>query len=83
MLLNREPVKSWSPELCKSARRKMIMVDAAVDVNDLKFPPGNRLKKLKGNRKGQYSVRVNDQWRICFEWRDGNAYKAELTDYHK
>ena len=64
------------------ARRKLRMIEAAVMLYDLKAPPGNRLEALTGNRKGQHSIRVNDQWRICFEWRDGNAYNVEIVDYH-
>ena len=58
------------------------MLHAATDVNDLRVPPGNRLERLKGDRAGRHSIRVNDQWRICFLWRDGNAYEVEITDYH-
>jgi toxin HigB-1 len=62
--------------------RKLRMLSNAQDVNDLRSPPANRLEKLSGDRQGQYSIRVNDQWRICFSWRDGNAYDVEVTDYH-
>lgn len=58
------------------------MLDAAVTLEDVAIPPANRLEKLKGDRAGQWSIRINDQWRICFEWRDGNAYKVEIVDYH-
>jgi proteic killer suppression protein len=58
------------------------MVDVAVRLEDLRVPPGNRLEKLSGNRSGQYSVRINDQYRICFIWRDGNAHEVEIADYH-
>ncbi len=58
------------------------MLDAAGNLDDLKIPPGNRLEKLKGNRQGQYSIRINDQYRICFSWRDHDAYYVEITDYH-
>jgi addiction module HigA family antidote len=58
------------------------MLDAAPDIRTLSNLPGNRLERLKGDRKGQYSVRINDQWRICFEWRDGHAYAVEIMDYH-
>ncbi len=58
------------------------MINNARDLNDLKIPPANRLEKLKGNREGQHSIRINDQWRICFTWRDGDAYEVEITDYH-
>ncbi len=62
--------------------RKLGAVDAADALDDLRIPPGNRLEKLKGTRSGQYSIRVNDQWRVCFHWKDGNAYDVEIVDYH-
>ena len=58
------------------------MLDYAHDINDLRVPPSNRLEALKGNRKGQYSMRINDQWRICFVWEGGHAYQVEIVDYH-
>ncbi len=58
------------------------MLNNARDLDDLRVPPGNRLERLKGDRKGQYSIRINDQWRICFTWSDGNADRVEITDYH-
>lgn len=58
------------------------MLDAAQTLQDLRVPPGNRLEKLSGKREGQYSIRINDQWRICFRWEEGNAYDVEITDYH-
>jgi toxin HigB-1 len=64
------------------ARRKLRMLQAAAKLGDLKAPPGNRLGVLAGNRKGQHSIRINDQWRVCFEWRDGDAYGVEIVDYH-
>jgi len=64
----------------RSALRKLDMLDAAPDIRTLSALPGNRLERLKGDRKGQYSIRINDQWRICFEWRD--AYEVEIVDYH-
>jgi proteic killer suppression protein len=63
-------------------KRKLAMLDAAGNLDDLKVPPGNRLEKLKGNRYGQYSIRINDQYRVCFVWRDHDAYDVEITDYH-
>ncbi|HEY7860378.1 MAG TPA: type II toxin-antitoxin system RelE/ParE family toxin [Gemmatimonadaceae bacterium] len=57
-------------------------VDAAEELGDLGMPPGNRLEKLRGDRPGQYSIRVNEQWRICFRWKDGNAYQVQIVDYH-
>jgi len=64
------------------ALRKLRMLSNAVDVGDLRSPPANRLEKLSGDRKGQYSVRINDQWRICFVWRADDAYDVEICDYH-
>ena len=64
------------------ARRKLVMLDAAPELNALRIPPGNRLEALKGDRKGQHSIRINDQWRICFKWKAGDAYDAVITDYH-
>lgn len=64
------------------AQRKLRQLDAAVVLSDLASPPGNRLELLKGNRAGQHSVRVNDQWRICFRWDNGDAYDVEIVDYH-
>ena len=62
--------------------RKLVLLDAADAVSDLREPPGNRLEKLSGDRIGQYSIRINDQWRICFSWRDVDAYDVEIADYH-
>lgn len=62
--------------------RKLRYLDNAADLNDLRVPPGNRLEKLSGKRKGQYSIRINDQYRICFDWKSGNAYRVEIVDYH-
>jgi len=64
------------------ARRKLWQIDSAVELRDLAAPPGNRLESLHGDRKGENSIRINDQWRICFMWRDGNAYEVEIVDYH-
>jgi proteic killer suppression protein len=64
------------------ARRKLRMLNAAISLEDLRIPPANRLEALKGNRKGQYSIRINDQWRICFRWNDGDAHDVEIVDYH-
>lgn len=64
------------------ALRKLAQIDAGVTLEDLRFPPGNRLETLKGARKGQMSLRINDQWRICFVWRDGGAEDVEIVDYH-
>jgi toxin HigB-1 len=66
----------------KVAKRKLDMVDAAVRLEDLRSPPGNRLEALKGDRRGQHSVRINDQWRVCFVWRANGAHDVEISDYH-
>ncbi len=58
------------------------MLDAAQSLHDLRVPPGNRLEKLTGDRQGQYSIRINDQWRVCYRWEEGSAYDVEITDYH-
>ena len=63
-------------------KRKLAMLDAAANLGDLKDPPGNRLEKLRGDRRGQFSIRINDQYRICFIWRQPDAYEVEITDYH-
>jgi proteic killer suppression protein len=64
------------------ARRRLLYLHQASRLEDLRVPPGNRLEALKGDRKGQHSIRINDQWRICFRWKDGDAYDVEITDYH-
>ncbi len=64
------------------ARRKLRQLDSATELRDLAAPPGNRLEALRGERKGQHSIRINDQWRLCFAWRDGNAHDVEIVDYH-
>ena len=64
------------------ALRKLRMLNRAITLNDLRVPPANHLEKLKGDRTGQYSIRINDQWRICFVWQDGDAYDVEIVDYH-
>ncbi len=66
----------------QTAYRKLRMVHNSIDLNDLRIPPANRLEKLKGDRERQYSIRINKQYRICFEWSDGDAYNVEITDYH-
>ena len=75
--------RHYPPDIQKIALRKLLMIDAATSVNDLRIPPGNRLEKLAGDRQGQYSIRINDQWRICFVWTDeNNADQVEIVDYH-
>lgn len=74
--------KRLPPEVLRRARRKLEYIDLAAHVSDLRVPPGNRLHKLRGDRKGQYSISINDQWRICFRFENGDAYAVEITDYH-
>jgi proteic killer suppression protein len=74
--------KGFPNDLAKVARRKLRMLESATGLEDLRNPPGNRLEPLVGDRTGQYSIRVNDQWRVCFVWRDGDAYDVEVVDYH-
>jgi proteic killer suppression protein len=78
----REPVRRFPPSLRRTMLRKLGHVDAAVRLDDLRLPPGNRLEKLRGDRAGQHSIRINDQWRICFRWLDGHAHAVEIVDYH-
>ncbi|TLG03834.1 type II toxin-antitoxin system RelE/ParE family toxin [Nocardia cyriacigeorgica] len=78
----RQRCRRLSPELQRSAYRKLLILDAADDVNDLRIPPGNRLEKLAGDREGQYSIRINQQWRICFRWTEAGAHDVEIVDYH-
>jgi proteic killer suppression protein len=66
----------------RAALRRLTYLHGAKDLNDLRSPPSNRLEKLSGNREGQFSIRINDQWRICFEWLDGDAFDVEIVDYH-
>jgi proteic killer suppression protein len=75
-------VRGLPPQIQERARAKLLAIDAAKRLDDLRQPPGNRLEALAGNRKGQHSIRINDQWRICFVWRDGEAFDVEIVDYH-
>ncbi len=81
-IFTRQRVKRFSLSIQKLAQRKLDIIDGADIIDDLRTPPGNRLEKLSENRKGQYSIRVNDQWRICFRWKSGHAMDVEITDYH-
>ena len=74
--------RSFPAELRRAARRKLLYLHDAAELGDLAVPPGNRLEKLKGNREGHYSIRINDQWRVVFRWRGSNAYDVEVVDYH-
>ena len=71
-----------SVDIYRIALRKLLLLDAAERLEDLRIPPGNRLEKLTGDRQGQHSIRINDQWRICFRWSEGDAYEVEIPDYH-
>ena len=81
-IFRRNRVNRFSVELQRQTQRKLGILNSAVDLNDLRIPPGNRLEKLSGNRDGQHSIRVNEQWRICFVWEGSHAWGVELTDYH-
>jgi proteic killer suppression protein len=70
------------PQIQGRARAKLLVIDAATQLDDLRIPPGNRLEDLHGDRRGQHSIRINDQWRICFAWRDGDVWDVEVADYH-
>jgi toxin HigB-1 len=74
--------KRFPPDVAKRAARKLEYVDLATTLDDLRNPPGNRLHALEGDRKGQHSISINDQWRICFSFEDGDAYDVEVCDYH-
>jgi proteic killer suppression protein len=81
-VFERQRVRRWSLELQRVALRKLLILDAAETLDDLRSPPGNRLEKLAGDRAGEYSIRINDQWRICFRWRAADAGDVEIVDYH-
>lgn len=81
-IFGRELSRKLPHEIQRSALRKLLILDAATDLHDLRIPPGNRLETLLGDRQGQWSIRINDQWRICFKWHESNAYEVEITDYH-
>ncbi|MCF6209566.1 MAG: type II toxin-antitoxin system RelE/ParE family toxin [Gammaproteobacteria bacterium] len=75
-------VRRLPPDIAKRAREKLIMLHHVKHLNQLRIPPSNHLEALKGNRKGQWSIRINRQWRVCFEWHDGDACNVEIVDYH-
>ncbi len=81
-VFRRERSRALPASVQQVALRKLRMLHRSVALNDVRVPPANRLEKLVGKREGQYSIRINDQWRICFEWRDGHAYDVEIVDYH-
>ncbi len=80
-LFDRLSSRRWR-DIAGTARRKLEMLNAAKSLAELRVPPGNRLAALKGDRRGQYGIRINDRWRICFVWRGGDAYDVEIVDYH-
>jgi toxin HigB-1 len=81
-IFQREFSRKFKRDLHDRAFMKLNAIDAAVKLEDLRQPPSNRLESLKGDRKGQYSIRINDRWRVCFEWHNGNAEQVEIVDYH-
>jgi len=81
-IFNRQFSKKLPASIQKTAIRKLWSIDVATCVETLRFPPGNHLEKLSGDRKGQYSIRINKQWRICFKWNEADAYQVEIIDYH-
>lgn len=81
-IFNRQRSRKFPQDIQQVALRKLRMLNRAISLQDLRVPPGNRLEKLAGDRVGQYSIRINIQWRICFEWRKGDAYAVEIRDYH-
>jgi toxin HigB-1 len=81
-LFGRQPVRKLGKDVQRVGLRKLRMLDAAMVIGDLRVPPGNRLERLRGDRAGQYSIRINEQWRICFRWEKGDAYDVEIVDHH-
>ena len=81
-IFNRQFSRKFSIEIQRGALRKLRMLNRAMFLQDLKVPPGNRLEELKGKRKGQHNIRINDQWRVCFLWKENNSYEVEIVDYH-
>lgn len=81
-IYSREGSYKLPRDIHQVALRKLRMINNAKNLNDLRIPPANRLEKLRADRKGQYSIRINDKWRICFIWHEGDAYEVEITDYH-
>lgn len=81
-IFNEKLVLSFPHDIQRTMLRKLTILNAAISLEDLRVPPGNRLEKLTRNLKGLWSIRVNDQWRVCFRWQQGNAYEVEIKDYH-
>jgi len=82
-IFNREVPKGFPTDIAAIAKRKLDTLDTVTKLDFLRVPPANHLESLKGSRKGQYSIRINRQWHICFVWKDGNAYDVEIVDYHR
>ncbi|MDI6808322.1 MAG: type II toxin-antitoxin system RelE/ParE family toxin [Candidatus Eisenbacteria bacterium] len=82
-LFDRHPVRRLAPDIQRIALRKLRMLNRAETLQDLRVPPANRLEALKGDRQGQHSIRINDRWRICFRWEQGDAYNVDIVDYHR
>ena len=82
-LFNRQKVKKFPPSILKVAYRKLLLIDAVERIEDLRVPPGNRLEKLSGDLSGKFSIRINNQLRIVFDWNENNAYEVKIIDYHK
>jgi len=81
-IFNRFYSKKFPIEIQRIALRKLRMLNRVIELTELRVPPGNRLEALRGNRKGQHSIRINNKWRICFQWKDTNAFNVEIVDYH-
>ena len=81
-IFQRLSAQKFPANMRRGAKRKLLLLDAAERLEDLRVPPGNRLEKMAGDREGQYSIRVNEQWRICFRWNEGDAHEVEIVDYH-
>lgn len=81
-IFHRQSAQKLPNNIQRNALKKLLILDAAESLKDLRIPPANRLEKLSGDRQGQYSIRINQQWRVCFEWDKGNAYNVEIVDYH-
>ena len=81
-LFDRQPVRKLGADVQRVALRKLRQLDAALSLDDLRVPPGNRLEKLRGDRRGQHSIRINDRWRLCFRWAGADAHDVEIADYH-
>ena len=81
-MAERQRHRKFPENIYRRAQRKLVMLNNAQNLNELRLPPGNRLESLRGDREGQYSIRINDQWRICLVWSGGDAYQVEIVDYH-